>query len=779
VWQELSETIPDRVKGIVNNVKLLHKSAEDAKKDATLWASRSEGDEEREHEPAEEGITPGTTWRPQNADMRYSFHDAVHSLHSRKGITKDSPVLAGLLQALDGASFSDPEADPCTADTRPSRRATVETMTKPEIGMVRAAQLRLHKARVLAIEGDDEDGEGPNGDDDAGFGDGNDHHLFPPVPAPLNPSPTQAHTWVDIAPGSRFFQVGEMIGKHRTLNRMQKIALGLICEAMDRAEEAPDKTTDDDGGHRTGGPRQTQHLQYIGGSGGTGKSWLIDTLKEVFAAKGASKRIVITATSGTAAAGIGGNTIHSALGLAFKAQDGGDMESLPPANLERHRQRWRRRDALVVDEVSMLGLKTLYELDHKLRALRGFPDRPFGGMPVVVFTGDFLQFGPVLQKGLLSNFDYGGQVPRNLSERATQYRWQQLQAKKTWEMFTSVVILEEQKRAEGDEELIGLLDRIRTGQQTAADLDELNSRYDSDKKLDFTGGRRAIIPLNRHRWDLTLCAALAFGEEHDRKVSLFLCDHRWKTRVPTEEEMEAALLLGDDAQLPIPGILPYVEGMPVIVNQNKYLGLKVVNGAEFTAAGVVANEEVEERVINERLSIFLGPPSGILLRSQDTEGLAFPHIPPGTLMLGTETVQLHKEKHGKHICPRLAAKPDFRMGLTRTGLPCVPGFALTDYKAQSRTLEKVLLGLYGRKETKGGQGTDKCDVLSLYVQLSRCKRLEDIRLIQPIKKEHFEQARMHPELVEGLNRLKELARQTVERFEARHGSIASVTGEVA
>jgi hypothetical protein len=95
VWQELSETIPDRVKGIVNNVKLLHKSAEDAKKDATLWASRSEGDEEREHEPAEEGITPGTTWRPQNADMRYSFHDAVHSLHSRKGITKDSPVLAG------------------------------------------------------------------------------------------------------------------------------------------------------------------------------------------------------------------------------------------------------------------------------------------------------------------------------------------------------------------------------------------------------------------------------------------------------------------------------------------------------------------------------------------------------------------------------------------------------------------------------------------------------------------------------------------------------------
>jgi hypothetical protein len=551
---------------------------------------------------------------------------------------------------------------------------------------------------------------------------------------------------------------------------MQKIALGLICEAMDRAEEASDRAAEGNGGHTILG-RPPQHLQYIGGSGGTGKTWLIETLKDVCAAKGASKRIIITATSGTAAAGIGGNTIHSALGLAFKDQDGAEMESLPSANLERRRQRWRRRDVLVVDEVSMLGLKTLYEVDHKLRALRGFPDRPFGGIPVVVFTGDFLQFGPVLQKGLLSQLDYGdsGKAPRNLSDRATQYRWQQIQAKTTWELFTSVVILEEQKRAEGDEELIGLLERIRTGRQTAADLDKLNSRYHPDEKLDFTGGRRAIIPLNRHRWDLTLCAALAFGEEHDRKVSLFMSDHQWKTRVPTEEEMEAVVLLGDDAQLPIPGILPYVDGMPVIVNQNKYLGLRVVNGAEFTAAGVVANEEVEEQVINDRLSIFLGPPNGILLQSQDTEGLAFPHIPPGTLMLGTETVQLDKEKHGKRVCPRLAAKREFKMGLARTGLPCAPGFALTDYKAQGRTLEKVLLGLYGRKETKGGQSTEKCDVLSLYVQLSRCKRLRDIRLIQPIQREHFEQARMHPELIEGVNRLKELARQTVERFEARHG----------
>ena len=141
---------------------------------------------------------------------------------------------------------------------------------------------------------------------------------------------------MDIAPSDSFLRVGQAIGEQRTLNRMQKVALGLVCEALDIVTD------------ETAGPDH-QHLQYIGGGGGTGKSWLIAAIKDVFAAKGASNQIVITATSGTAAAGIGGNTIHSAVGLAFKDQDGAAMENIPPATIERSKQRWRRRKVLVVD----------------------------------------------------------------------------------------------------------------------------------------------------------------------------------------------------------------------------------------------------------------------------------------------------------------------------------------------------------------------------------------------------------------------------------------------
>ena len=589
---------------------------------------------------------------------------------------------------------------------------------------------------------------------EAGFGDDREAQVFPAAP---KSTPALARTWVDIAASDGFLRVGQAIGEQRTLNRMQKVALGLVCEALDTVTD------------ETAGP-DNQHLQYIGGGGGTGKSWLIAAIKDVFAAKGASNQIVITATSGTAAAGIGGNTIHSAVGLAFKDQDGAAMENIPPATMERSKQRWRRRKVLVLDEVSMLGLKTLYELDQKLRMLRGFQDRPFGGLPVVIFTGDFLQFGPVQQKGLLSDVEgvTGAQAKANPSDRATQSRWQQTQAKRVWQEFTSVVMLEEQKRAQGDAYLLGFLERFRSGQQTAADAKNLQARYDPASKLDFSNGRRAIIPLNRHRWDLTLYAALAFGAEKSRKVSLYLSAHHCKSRTPSEEEMEAVMLLGDDAQLQIPGIFPYVEGMPVVVTQNKYLGLKVVNGAEFVAAGIIHPTGIEEHVVNDKLSIFFGPPSGILLSSEATQGMAFPHLPPDTIMLAAETVAL-QDRHRKSVCPGSLGRVGFKIGVSRTGLPCVPGIALTDYKSQGRNIPKTLLGLYGRRPSKYGQELEKCDVISMYVQLSRCHRFEDINLIQPLKAEHFLEARMPEEMVKGVDRLKALARKTVEGFKARHG----------
>jgi hypothetical protein len=104
-------------------------------------------------------------------------------------------------------------------------------------------------------------------------------------------------------------------------------------------------------------------------------------------------------------------------------------------------------------------------------------------------------------------------------------------------------------------------------------------------------------------------------------------------------------------------------------------------------------------------------------------------------MLGTELILLQKQKHGKHICPDLYQRAGFEMGVSRRGLPCVPGFVLTEYKPQSRTMERVSLGLYGRR---GGEEVDKCDnIISLYAQTSRCQGLDKTCLLQPVRAKDF------------------------------------------
>ena len=110
------------------------------------------------------------------------------------------------------------------------------------------------------------------------------------------------------------------------------------------------------------------------------------------------------------------------------------------------------------------------------------------------------------------------------NKRALQ-QWQQLQAKRLWEKFDNIVVLQEQKRAQGDPYLLGLLERIRNGKQTPQDMDELNKLYVPEEALDFSDGGRAITPLNKHRWSLTLHAVVEYGRVQRKKVSLYVSDH--------------------------------------------------------------------------------------------------------------------------------------------------------------------------------------------------------------------------------------------------------------
>ena len=138
-------------------------------------------------------------------------------------------------------------------------------------------------------------------------------------------------------------------------------------------------------------------------------SRVIEAVAELFVRKDISHRLLLTAASGTAAARINGVTIHSACGFSKDAPRRGSNETANGIRCSsaadlcvdgQVRMDWQEKYLLIVDEVSMLGARTLYAANERLCKLRG-STQDFGGIPVVVICGNFRQFRPVQERSIL------------------------------------------------------------------------------------------------------------------------------------------------------------------------------------------------------------------------------------------------------------------------------------------------------------------------------------------------------------------------------------------
>lgn len=155
----------------------------------------------------------------------------------------------------------------------------------------------------------------------------------------------------------------------------------------------------------------------------------------------------------------------------------------------------------------------------------------------------------------------------------------------------------------------------------------------------------------------------------------------------------------------------FVPGMPVIVKQNIHQGLKVVNGASYTALDIIVDKAHPVHRVSADTILHFGPPAAILLTGESTKDLHLVGMPPGTILLTPTSTKIE--------CQR--KRPWRQTGVSRRGLPCTAAFACTDYKVQGRTLEQVALELRGTRTTNfdGQAVASQCDPYSLYVQLSR------------------------------------------------------------
>ncbi len=317
-----------------------------------------------------------------------------------------------------------------------------------------------------------------------------------------------------------------------------------------------------------------QFLLYLGGVGGVGKTYLIKAFLFGLSIVKKQEDVLLTASTGAAAANIGGSTYHSALALY------GNQPVRPATKL-----RLAHKKIFIVDEVSMVGLEALVQLDDRCNAIWD-PNREgstvFGGLPIVIFLGDFNQFTPV-----------GG---RAIWRQDTSYS-QVLQAGKSiWNQFNKVVLLTEQMRQADDLLFQGMLERARSATLTEEDVAILNSQTVAARVARGEDPPdRAVIRVNQLREDVNLTQLEIFATKHTQKIYLFPGRHD----TPNITAIDHALLIrmmfrvGEAGKLKGPSFLAFTKGMPVILLQNTRTSSGLVNGMTATTQRAILDTDVQ------------------------------------------------------------------------------------------------------------------------------------------------------------------------------------------
>lgn len=216
------------------------------------------------------------------------------------------------------------------------------------------------------------------------------------------------------------------------------------------------------------------------GQAGAGKSWVIDTFKDIvkhfeprLERDGREFTIATTASTGVAASLIMGQTIHSwsGLGISVDKFDPRKLQGRAKGTWLNAKQRIKNTDCLIIDEVSMLPSYFLTNLDRACKIARRKPDKPFGGIQIVL-VGDFLQLPPVGKNEMDSD---GNPVDSSYCFNAKDN-----EGKPIFGVSGFKWCYLDRVRRSKDDRLTMLLNDIRNENVTQEDIENLRSRFNVD-----------------------------------------------------------------------------------------------------------------------------------------------------------------------------------------------------------------------------------------------------------------------------------------------------------
>ena len=215
----------------------------------------------------------------------------------------------------------------------------------------------------------------------------------------------------------------------------------------------------------------TRQSIFLTGKAGTGKSTFLK-----YVCENTKKKHVVLAPTGIAAINAGGSTLHSFFKLPFYPllPDDPDL-NLPGGRIHKflkyrasHKKLIKEVELVIIDEISMVRADIVDFVDRVLRVYSNNMREPFGGKQVL-FVGDVYQLEPVIKSDEREIINRFYPTPFFFSAR----------------VFGEIDLVSIELRKvyrQTDKVFVNVLDHIRKNTAGAADLQLLNTRYNSHIK---------------------------------------------------------------------------------------------------------------------------------------------------------------------------------------------------------------------------------------------------------------------------------------------------------
>ena len=212
---------------------------------------------------------------------------------------------------------------------------------------------------------------------------------------------------------------------------------------------------------------------FVHGAGGTGKSFLIEKIRELF--ESSDTRFRVLTPTGVAAVGIHGTTCASFFRLGVMRQSPDKILQNLMYQAKENYAEIEAMETIIFDEISMISPKVFFMMSELCKRIRKNVE-PFGGIQIIMI-GDFMQLPPVAKGSERMSFVFETEL------------FQELQ-----QVGLRVLNLRTGYRFKGDPKWFELLMRIRLNKITVEDVFDLKSREKSELQIEKEVQRRDLKP---------------------------------------------------------------------------------------------------------------------------------------------------------------------------------------------------------------------------------------------------------------------------------------------